>query len=63
MPGIKAGDDRNYGWAKCTDGVWRRPDDYPGQRLPVPALTAQPAREWPDAPIYREPGPYAETKP
>lgn len=50
----------NYGWVKCTDGIWRRPDDYPGQQLPVPALAEQPVgRDWPNAPVYREPGPYA----
>ena len=53
----------NYGWAKCADGTWRRPDDYPGQQLPVPALEVQPDREWPDHPTYRGPGPYVEPIP
>jgi hypothetical protein len=52
----------NYGWVKCTDGVWRRPDDYAGQQLPVPAAEVQPVREWPDHPTYREPGPFAEER-
>jgi hypothetical protein len=51
--------DANSGWVKCTDDIWRRPDDYPGQQLPVPPLAVQTVRDWPDHPTYKEPGPYA----
>jgi hypothetical protein len=57
----ETGMDANKGWVECADHVWRRPDDYPGLRLPVPPLEVQPVTEWPDAPAYW-PGPYAESK-
>jgi hypothetical protein len=58
----ETGMDANKGWVKCADHVWRRPDDYPGLRLPVPPLAVQPVLgNLPEGPPYA-PGPYAESK-